>query len=215
MIFPGLTQIPLPMAIDEEYLSTTGEGRQPDGIPSRMDMHIYSVRVLELMEEMRKAAHAPRLKVNQSSDELSLPDPSILLRVNSKIDDLLDGMPAHLRLDANFSKIPLDEDAVKCFRVQGHALRFRLLLLRVFLLRPSLLAEAQRWTTPNSGSAHTASSMLQERLHQEICALCLATVHTILGEIHGSLANNGGMSAWYALHCELPLSSHRFLTEQY
>jgi hypothetical protein len=26
------------MAIDEEYLSTTDEGRQPDGIPSYMDM---------------------------------------------------------------------------------------------------------------------------------------------------------------------------------
>ena len=38
MIFPGLSQIPLPMAIDEVYLSTTDEGRQPDGIPSYMDM---------------------------------------------------------------------------------------------------------------------------------------------------------------------------------
>jgi hypothetical protein len=161
------------------------------------------------MEEMRKAAHAPRLKVSQQANdgsELSLPDPSILLRVNSKIDDLLGGMPAHLRPGANLSKLPLNDDAVKCFRIQGHALRFRLLLLRVFLLRPSLLAEALRWTTPNSGSTHTASLMLQERFHQEICSLCLATVHTMLSEIHGSLASNGGMSAWYALHCELPSS---------
>ena len=158
---------------------------------------------------MRKAARAPRLKINQQTNddsELSLPDPSILLRVNSKIDDLLGGMPAHLRPDANFSKMSLSEGAVKCFRIQGHALRFRFLLLRVFLLRPSLLAEAQRWTTRNSGSTHTASLMLQERFHLEICELCLTTVHTVLSEIHGSLASNGGMSAWYALHCESALA---------
>jgi hypothetical protein len=157
---------------------------------------------------MRKAARAPRLKINQQTNddsELSLPDPSILLRVDSKIDDLLHGMPAHLRPDANFSDMSLSEGAIKCFRIQGHALRFRLLLLRVFLLRPSLLAEAQRWTTRNPGSTHTASLMLQERFHQEICELCLTTVHTVLSEIHGSLASNVGMSAWYALHCESAL----------
>ncbi|KAK4034444.1 activator of stress genes 1 [Parachaetomium inaequale] len=200
LIFPGLTQTPIPLAVDEEYLSTTEEGRQPDGLPSRMEMLIYTVKTVEVLEEMRAAARAPRLKLNNQGHEFSMPDPSALLHLNSKIDDLLEQLPLHLRQDADYSKLPLNEDTVKCFRIQSLTVRFRLLIIRVFLLRPSLLAEAQRWTTPTSGSAQTASSMFQERLHYEICSLCLSSVHTMLEEIHRSPATNGGVSAWYALH---------------
>ncbi|KAK4123139.1 hypothetical protein N657DRAFT_645869 [Parathielavia appendiculata] len=200
MIVPGLTHIPPPLAIDEEYLSTTEEGRQPEGLPSRMDMNIYSMKILEIMEEMRAAARAPQLKLKQSEHEVLVPDPGVLLRLSSKIDDLLDGVPPHLRLEADYSQWALQEDEVTCFRIQGHALRFRLLLLRLFLLRPSLLAEAQRWTTARTAATQTASMMLQERFHQEACSLCLAAVHTILEEVHRSLTTNTGISAWFALH---------------
>jgi hypothetical protein len=211
MIVPGLSQVPLPLPIDEEYLSTTEEGRQPEGLPSRMDMHNYSMKILEILDEMRSAARAPRLKIKQSDHEFSIPDPGVLLRLSSKIDDLLEGVPPHLRLDADYSSMALTEDAVKCFRIQGHALRFRLLLLRLFLLRPSLLAEAQRWTTGKAASTQTASMMLQERFHHEACSLCLSAVHTILEEVHRSLVANTGISAWFALHCNCsqhPINGH-------
>ncbi|KAL2130112.1 hypothetical protein VTI74DRAFT_6891 [Chaetomium olivicolor] len=193
------SQVPLPLAIDEEYLSTTEEGRQPDGIPSRIEMINYIISTMDVLEEMRAVLRAPRLKVGRADDEFSVPDPTALLRINSKLDYLLEGMPPHLRVNADLSALQLTDDAVQCFRIQAHAIRFRLLILRVFLLRPSLLAEAQRWTRPNNGSAQTASLMMQERFHLELCSLCLATVHTILEEIHKSISRNGGISAWYAL----------------
>ena len=174
-----------------------------------MDMLIYTVKTVEVLEDMRSVARAPRLKLSHQGDEFSIPDPSALLHLNSKIDDLLEQLPPHLRQDADYSKMPLNEDTVKCFRVQSLAVRFRLLILRVFLLRPSLLAEAQRWTMGKSGLAQTASSMLQERLHHEICSLCLSSVHTMLEEIHRSPATNGGVSSWYALHCmSFPVKAH-------
>ncbi|KAK4153595.1 activator of stress genes 1 [Chaetomidium leptoderma] len=200
MIFPGLTQTPLPLDIDEEYLSTTEEGTQPPGIPSRMDMVLYSVKILVVLEEMRAAQRAPRLKLDQSSDEFTVPDPGAVLSVDSKIEDLLNGLPHHLRPDADLSNMSLNEDTIKFFRVQSHAVRFRMLLLRVFLLRPSLLAEAERWTTRNTSAPQPASLVLQERFHHELCTLCLTTVHSVLEEIHKDLATSGGMSAWYALH---------------
>ncbi|KAL2147643.1 hypothetical protein VTI28DRAFT_8097 [Corynascus sepedonium] len=200
LIFPGLTQTAPPLAIDEEYLSTTGEGHQPEGLPSRLDMMTFTLKTVEILEEMKSARRAPGIKLKHAGDEITMPDPTNLLSVNAKIDDLLEGLPEHLRPDADYSKMLLNEDAVKCFRIQSHAIRFRLLTIRVFLLRPSLLAEAQRWTNPAACSTLTASSMLQERLHHEICSLCLGTVHTMLEEIQSGPATNGGISAWYALH---------------
>lgn len=202
MIFPGLTQIPPPLAIDEEHLSTSGEGRQPDGVPSRMDMILYSTKVMKILDEMRTAARAPRLKINSPGDDFTVPDPSALLHVNSQIDDLLDGLPPHLQQGVDYSKWSLSEDAIKYFQTQSHAIRFRLMLLRVLLLRPSLLAEAQRWATRNAGVSQTASVALQERFHREICMLCLSTVHSMVSEIHRTLSVSAGISTWYALHCK-------------
>ncbi|KAL2200823.1 hypothetical protein P885DRAFT_27122 [Corynascus similis CBS 632.67] len=165
-------------------------------------MMTFTLKTVEILEEMKSARRAPGIKLKHAGVEITMPDPTNLLRVNAKIDDLLEGLPEHLRPDADYSKMLLNEDAVKCFRIQSHAIRFRLLTIRVFLLRPSLLAEAQRWTNPAACSTLTASSMLQERLHHEICSLCLGTVHTMLEEIQSGPATNGGISAWYALHCK-------------
>ena len=152
---------------------------------------------------MRTALRAPSLKIKHSDGDVTVPDPTAVLRVNSQIDDLFQELPPHLRLNADYSKMPLNDDDVKFFRTQTHAIRFRLLTVRVFLLRPSLLAEGARWTTGNSGLSRTASSALQERLHLEICGLCLETINDVLEEIHRGLTLHGGISAWFALHCKL------------
>ncbi|KAH6635993.1 hypothetical protein F5144DRAFT_591292 [Chaetomium tenue] len=178
-----------------------GPARQPEGVPSRMDMILYTVKLLKVVEEMRATARAPRIKLRPGSQDVTLPDPTALLGINTKVDDLFNELPEHLRVNADYSKFPLNPEEIKFFQTQSHALRFRLSLFRVFLLRPSLLAEAQRWATRDSGPVQTASLVFQERLHYEICNQCLNTVHEMLEEIHTSLATSGGISAWYALHC--------------
>ncbi|KAK4233969.1 hypothetical protein C8A03DRAFT_19052 [Achaetomium macrosporum] len=201
MIYPGLSQTPLPLAIGEEYLSATDEGRQPEGIPSRMDFIIFGTKIFEVLEEMRAVQRAPLLKITQSGNEFSIPEPSSVLRVNSRIEELLESRPLHLRHDTDLSTMGLDEDTMKCFQHQCGAIRFRILTLRVFLLRPSLLAEAHRWTTSTAGAKPTPSSMLHERLHLEICSLCLDTVHTMLEDIHRTMATSAAiLSSWYSLH---------------
>lgn len=167
-----------------------------------MDMINYTMKMFGILEDMREAARAPRLKFGQADEEASMPDPSALLSVNSRIDDMINGMPAHLHPNADYTRWNFNEDSIKCFRVQSQTITFRLLLLRVVLLRPSLLAEAQRWTSRSPNAVQTASVVLQERLHNEICILCLDTVHSMLEEIHGSLSVNSGLSVWFMLHCE-------------
>ncbi|KAK4464105.1 activator of stress genes 1 [Cladorrhinum samala] len=200
LISRAVSQPPLPLAIDDEYLSATEEGSQPDGVPSRMDLAIYSTNIIAIMEAMHSPERTPRLKLAHGGIEHSVPDPSAILRLNSMIDDFLDGLPAHLRPGADYSRMMIRQEDYSYFAMQGQVIRFRLLFLRLLLLRPSVLAEARRWTAREPGAAQTASSMLQERLHLEACSLCLETVHAVLEKTHSALGTQHQIPEWYALH---------------
>lgn len=202
MISRAVNQLPLPLAIDDEYLSVTEEGSQPEGVPSRMDLALYSNNIITIMEAMNSAERTPRLKLAHGSIEHSVPDPSAILRLNSMIDDFLDGLPEHLRPDADYSRMMIHQEDHSYFAMQAQVIRFRLLFLRLLLLRSSVLAEARRWTAKEPGAAQTASSMLQERLHLETCSLCLDTVHAVLEKTHSALGTQHQFPEWYALHCK-------------
>jgi hypothetical protein len=205
MIDHNLPPVPPPQAIDEEYLSATHEAKQPEGVPCRLDLLLESMKLAPVTSEIRALGRAPRIKLDHDGTEIQVPDPSIILRLNSRLDDALSSAPPHLRLGADYSSMSLSEDAARAFRVQSYGHHIRILLLRVMLLRSSILAEAQRWASSKKPPPTSSTSVtLHERFHQEICALCLQTVHSALQEIHGSLTMYGIMSAWYALHCESP-----------
>ena len=42
--------VPTPEAIDDEYLSETDEGRQPQGVPSRLSFFVYALKLLDTGE---------------------------------------------------------------------------------------------------------------------------------------------------------------------
>ncbi|KAK4225671.1 activator of stress genes 1 [Podospora fimiseda] len=194
------SQLPLPLPIDDEYLSTTEEGSQPEGLPSRLDLAIYSQKMVSIMDAMHSQDRTHRLKFSHGAVEHSVPDPSAILRLNSMIDDFLDTLPEHLRPNADYSRMMVCQEDISYFMTQSQVLKSRLLFIRLLLLRPSLLAEARRWASLEPGTSHTASSMLQERLHLEICRLCLDTVHEVLEKTHGALGTQFQLPAWYGLH---------------
>jgi hypothetical protein len=162
-------------------------------------MTIITIKLLSLIPATLAALGAPRLKLNQYGREYSVPDPSALLRVNSLIDEVHDGLPPHLRADADYTGMGLSEDAISAFGAQSRAIRSRILVLRLLLLRPSILAEAQR-RTPLVGGKATACVLF--RVHLEVCSLCLAAVHTMLEDLHGNLLTAGTNSICEAQHCK-------------
>ncbi|KAK3322722.1 fungal-specific transcription factor domain-containing protein [Apodospora peruviana] len=203
LILKQFNQVPVPLAIDDEHLSTTEEGRQPEGIPSRLALCAYtSSKGLDIMDDMRQIVFATRLKASHAQNmEPPGPDPSVVLRINSKLDDLLNGVPEHLRVDADYASLGLNDEDAECFRGQSEVFRARCLFVRLLLLRPSVLAEVHRWAampTPRAGRV-SSSARLQERFHAEICSLCLATVHAVLQDIHDSMETRKQSPAWYAL----------------
>jgi len=129
MTYQQMSTAPLPQAIDDEYLSTTTEGRQPDGKPARLESIVYTMKSIKLMEDMRAVQLTSNLRASQDvplRNEYTLgPDPSAILRIYSRVDDLLDGAPAHIRPGADNAAKGMSEEDVACFRMQGQVLRSR------------------------------------------------------------------------------------------
>lgn len=128
MIYKQINNAPHPLPIDDQYLSTTGEGSQPDGVPARVAHSVYSLKSVDILDEMRTVVFTARLKASQASPnntDFIGPDPSALLRLNSRIDDYLNDAPAHLRPDADFSSMDITQDDMICFQIQGRVLRSR------------------------------------------------------------------------------------------
>ena len=112
--------VPLPSLIDDEHLSSTTEGQQPRGMPSRMEFFVHAIKLLGIREKLPAAnsEHSVTLGPVNSGKNLG----SILDR-NSSIDRFLETMPAHLRVSA-YHSYP-DQDAAQCFEMQGKVLRAR------------------------------------------------------------------------------------------
>ncbi|KAK3332362.1 fungal-specific transcription factor domain-containing protein [Cercophora scortea] len=208
MITKEINQVPKPQIIDDEYLSTTEEATQPPNILSRLGAIIHCGKMVTIMEEAQAVIspgtsnRTPRLKRDRTK-VYSSPDPTAVLRINALIDEFVVEIPEHLRPETDYSLLGIGEEDATCFRLQGTWLHARALFAKLYILRPAVVAEVQRWTTPAvSREKTTALGRLQERLFEEISSLCLSTVHTVLRNMHGSLLTNGNMlfPAWYALH---------------
>lgn len=73
-------------------------------------------------------------------------------------------------------------------------------LLKLMLLRPSVLAEVHRWASPKQAPVRSSAAKLEERLHKEVCVLCLSVVHIALEEMHHALFSPNEFPAWHCLH---------------
>lgn len=225
MIYKEINRAPHPQVIDDQYLSTTTEeGRQPDHVPSLIAHPVYGLKTLDILEDMRSIIATARLKASQagtaSSDPIG-PDPSALLRLNSRIDDFLSRAPAQLQPDVDFRSMAVSEEHAICFRIQGKVLRSRLVkvqyvfvgcmltwllrmsMMKLLLLRPSVLAEVQRWALSTPRPVQSSAAKLEERLHREVCDLCLSIVHATLEEMHSSLYRADEFPAWHCLQGRL------------
>jgi len=140
MMYKQATAPPLPQGIDDEHLSATEEGQQPDNLPSRLNFSVYWVKIVSILEDIRAMRQTVRSnhKAHSTSNGPSLgPDPSDILRINSRIEDLIEGAPAHIRIDAD--NTGLNEAQAAVFRYQGELRQPRIWRLQLNTVRVLLL----------------------------------------------------------------------------
>ena len=87
-----------------------------------LDFVTHTFRLIEVVDDVRAAVLGERTKSQLAH---SGPDPSVILGLNSKLDDMLHELPAHLRADTDYISLGVSDEAAHRFQVQGRVLRSR------------------------------------------------------------------------------------------
>jgi hypothetical protein len=107
----------MPELIDDEYLSETGEGKQPQGVPSRLAFFVYGMKLLDIRENFQ--SHLLKTRSRTSSGQ----ELGTVLDLVSDLDHFLDSLPPYLRTDHAYS--PPASGNEDCFKLQARVLKAR------------------------------------------------------------------------------------------
>ena len=118
-VVPRDTPIPLPTPIDDEYLSTTTQGRQPENVPSRLDFFIYALKLLGILERLQTYEHCRH--GDQHNTTHGGKDLGDMLSLITDLDSFSQELPSHLQSGDN-TRPP---NSTSCFELQGRVLKAR------------------------------------------------------------------------------------------
>ncbi|KAF6786569.1 transcriptional regulatory protein [Colletotrichum sojae] len=187
--------VPVPAAIDDEYLSETVEGEQPLCRPSYLVFFVHSLELFDILGDVLAKFYEDADDHNAGDVSQSLSD---VLRLSSRLEDISDSFPSYLREEATLTRY--DEDLAACLQMQANILKSRVLWIRLLLLRPLLLAEARRDRRSRNDRRLSGSSFtLRESLGRAANALCVDTAHDVLQEMYEKLGSVRQNSAWHVL----------------
>lgn len=102
MIRTGSWNVQEPAIIDDQYLSTEGEGVQPLGLHSRMYLFVYSLRLFDIMDEILSEFYLLQGGKSGSNSSKFFDPWSVrvlgnILTINGKLDDFRDSVPQILK----------------------------------------------------------------------------------------------------------------------
>lgn len=191
--------IPLPQAIDDEFLSDADEGCQASERVSRMSFFVYSIKLFDIWDDILRDFYLSGDRQLESGQAVApCQDPSRVHDLCIRLDKFVDDLPNHLKADSCGSD--LNDSLADCFRMQAQVLKSRVLYLRLLLLRPSLLAAArQRNSAANSVKDNTAASFLRNSYLKDINLLCVETAHNVLHDLHQKLESGHRTIVWHDL----------------
>ncbi|KAK3692973.1 fungal-specific transcription factor domain-containing protein [Podospora appendiculata] len=200
-------RVPLPAPIDDEYLSETGEGRQPPGIPSSLDFLVYAMKLLEIIKDFTaiEIQHREMGTLRKVASGQELGD---TLDIISDLEGFLDNLPPHLRTDHPLSGRPAFIDA--CFRMQAVSLKARVMYARMRVLRPMIVVEANRCISEAINDKKGISNPItspRNRLRQDLCALCVKTAHDVLSQMHHQISTVCRVLPWRTLYSTFAAAS--------
>ena len=118
-IIPRDAPVPLLAAIDDEYLSTTIQGRQPENVPSRLDFFIYTLKLLGIREKFQ-SFELSRDDSQHITTHMGR-DLGDMLDLITELDTFCQELPLHLQTSGNVTSIKSDS----CFELQSRVLKTR------------------------------------------------------------------------------------------
>ncbi|TVY65934.1 Sorbicillinoid biosynthetic cluster transcription factor sor3 [Fusarium oxysporum f. sp. cubense] len=190
------SRVPLPITIDDEYLLEIGEGTQPPGSSCRLGLFVYTIRLLEILDEVLKSFYAQDAQEQvmdiDNQTKMTLLDLDEMLRLNSQLDVFLDGLPDYLTLQGTSTDSDVQQDNTL---LQPRILYCRFLYTRLLLLRPLTLPAEFSATI---GSSHHKS--FDEAVVKEMTQECQETAHKLILVLHQGLGTVYRCSAWWSVY---------------
>ena len=125
--------VPVPLLVDDEYLSVQGEGEQPPEIPSRLGLFVSSCRLFEILHEILLKFYAEDSGIRNAQH----PEPDAyareiigdVLNYNRRLDMFRESIPAYLRTTGT-SHITISEKN-SCVHLQQQVLYCRYTALQI------------------------------------------------------------------------------------
>ncbi|OAA64728.1 Transcription factor [Niveomyces insectorum RCEF 264] len=199
----AFSSVPRPALVDDEYLSTSGEGRQPPETPSRLAFFSSALDIMVMRENVRHRSEQSRSRSpstagtnhrGYSGSELGATVDAI-----ADFDRFLMNLPDHLRTDRPQKTYGREND--QCFRLQAETLKARLMYIRLGVLRPLMVAGAKRWSSGGCGGDLDLSlAGPKQRLFMDLYGMCISTAHEALEWMHGRLEGVHRTSPWHTLY---------------
>jgi hypothetical protein len=119
--------VPIPLLIDDEYLSVQGEGVQPPDVPCRLGLFVSSCKLFEILHDILFSFYAKDPGMGLSKQLESDPGARDLLKdaldYNRRLDKFNDSIPEYLRT-ATSSHITVSEKN-SCVNLQQQVLYCR------------------------------------------------------------------------------------------
>lgn len=86
--------MPAPAEIDDEYLSSTEEGRQPEGVPSFMTGNIYFYKLFSIGDRRHELEES---YIQQKKERYSGQELGVALDILSDLDRFFEDLPDFLK----------------------------------------------------------------------------------------------------------------------
>ncbi|KAF4629417.1 hypothetical protein G7Y89_g8733 [Cudoniella acicularis] len=191
------TAVPLPELIDDEYLSETNEGQQPQNVPSCLAFFAYAMKLLDIRA---KFLIDETQYLNIGRRKYSGQKLGATLDLISDLDRFLEALPPHLRTDHTFAFPESGNET--CFKLQARILKARVMYARLCILRPFIAAEANRCVSATTSDQDLSKSTLnvQNTLYKDLCTLCVSTAHDALKTLDRQLSSVYRSSPWHSLY---------------
>lgn len=187
-------EVPNPALIDDEYLEEQADGRQPQGLPSRLGLFVSSCTLFELLEEILSLFYRDDSGVSSQRQAHGATKPTDLLApvldLNRRLDKFVQGIPEYLSISASDHASPSREDHV---HLQQQVLYCRFLYIRLLSLRPLLLMATRLDTNPNAPT-------LDSEVIRSCCDSCTLTACRLIDTLYDNLGTLYRSSGWHTVY---------------
>ena len=124
---PGSWKVQRPQVIDDEFLQHVGEGFQPPGLRSYFEGFVYSLSLFEILDDVLASIYHLLEDDNnddhQNHGKIFATRLANTLLLNSRLDNLIDRIPNHLRLTNHI--LDVAGQTKRSFQVQAETLQYR------------------------------------------------------------------------------------------